>query len=76
LDKARALVITFSDPTAVIGTTEAALHINPRLDIVARVDRAQDARLLKTMGVIQLVNPEYEASLEFLRRILTKSVDE
>jgi len=76
LDKARALVITFSDPTAVIGTTEAALHINPRLDIVARVDRARDARLLRTMGVIQLVNPEYEASLEFLRRILTKSVDE
>ena len=74
LDKAGTLVITFSDPVAVVGTTEAALHINSKLDIVARVDRARDAMLLKTMGVIQLVNPEYEASLEFLRRILTKSV--
>jgi len=76
LDKAGTLVITFSAPMAVVAATEAALHINSKLDIVARVDRARDAKLLKTMGVMQLVNPEYEASLEFLRRILTKPVDE
>jgi len=76
LDKASAMVITFSDPAAVMETAEAALHINPKLDIVARVGRANDAVQLKTVGVMQFVNPEYEASLEFLRRILTKSAGE
>ena len=29
--------------------------------------------MLKAMGVAELVNPEYEASLQFLRRVLAVS---
>ena len=40
---------------------------------MARVHRAREADLLKAMGVAELVNPEYEASLQFLRRVLVAS---
>ena len=71
LTKARVLVITFPDPLAVVGTVRTALNINPKLKIVARVHRAKEAELLKSLGVAELISPEYEASLEFLERILS-----
>jgi len=73
LKKAKALVVTFPDPLAVITTVQTALRFNPKLKIVARVHRAREAELLKGLGVKELVSPEYEASLEFLQRILAVS---
>jgi CPA2 family monovalent cation:H+ antiporter-2 len=73
LRKAKTLVVTFPDPLAVVNTVKNALEINPKLNIVARVHRAKEAELLKNMGVTELVSPEYEASLEFVRRALSVS---
>jgi CPA2 family monovalent cation:H+ antiporter-2 len=73
LAKARTLVVTFPDPLAVVTTVKTALEINPQLNIVARVHRAREAELLKSLGVKELISPEYEASLEFLKRILAVS---
>jgi CPA2 family monovalent cation:H+ antiporter-2 len=73
LTKARTLVVTFPDPMAAVTTVKTALEINPQLNIVARVHRAREAELLKSMGVEDLISPEYEASLEFLERILAVS---
>lgn len=73
LTNARVLVVTFPDPIALVTTVKAALDINPKLTVVARVHRTREADLLKTMGVVELVNPEYEASLQFLRRVLVTS---
>ncbi len=73
LIKARMLVVTFPDPMALVTTVKTALRINPKLRVVARVHRAREADLLKAMGTVELVNPEYEASLQFLRRVLAAS---
>ncbi len=73
LTNARMLVVTFPDPIALVTTIKTALQINPKLSIVARVHRTREADLLKAMGVVELVNPEYEASLQFLRRVLATS---
>ena len=54
-------------------TVKTALRANPKLKIVARVHRAREAESLKNLGVVELISPEYEASLEFIRRILTVS---
>ena len=70
LDKARALVITYPDPMAVITTAKVALNINPELKILARVHRAKEANILKGMGITELVSPEYEASFRFIKRLL------
>ena len=70
LDKAKALVITYPDPIAVVTTAKLALSINPKLNILARVHRAREAEKLKTLGVTELVSPEYEASISFIKRLL------
>lgn len=70
LKAARALVVTFPDPLAVLTTVKAALAINPKLKIVARVHRLKDSEQLKKLGVHDLISPEFEASLEFLHRVL------
>ena len=68
--KAKALVVTFPDPVAVVTTAKTALTINPRLKILARVHRAKEAELLKSLGVAELVCPEYEASFRFVKRLM------
>lgn len=73
LTKAKVLVVTYPDPLAVVATVKAALQINRKLKIVARVHRAKEADLLKGLGAVELISPEYEASVEFLRRILAFS---
>jgi len=70
ISKAKALVVTFPDPVAVVTTVKAALAINPKLKIVARVHRTREAELLKSLGVAELVSPEYEASFRFVKRLL------
>ena len=71
LAKARVLVVTFPDPLAVMTTVKNALAINPDIRIVARIHRVREAELLKKLGVEELISPEYEASLEFLRKTLS-----
>jgi len=73
LGRAKTLVVTFPDPMAVIATVKAALEINPKLNIIARVHRTREAELLKNIGVTELISPEYEASLEFIKRTLIAS---
>jgi CPA2 family monovalent cation:H+ antiporter-2 len=73
LKRAKALVITFPDPVAVMTAAQTALRINPRLKIVARAHRAKEVESLKRLGVREIVSPEYEASLEFLQRTLSVS---
>jgi CPA2 family monovalent cation:H+ antiporter-2 len=70
LDKAKVLVVTYPDPLAVVATVKNALRINPKLEVVARVHRKKESELLESLGVSELISPEYEASFEFLRRTL------
>jgi CPA2 family monovalent cation:H+ antiporter-2 len=70
LTQAKVLIVTFPDPMAVFTTVKAARAINPGLKIIARVHRVKDGETLLKMGVQDLVSPEYEASLEFLRKTL------
>jgi CPA2 family monovalent cation:H+ antiporter-2 len=70
LDRSKVLIVTFPDPFAVLTTCKVALAINPDLKIIARVQRPVDQEALEKIGIKELINPEYEASLEFLRRLL------
>ena len=70
ISKAKAMVVTFPDPVAVVTTVKTALTINPAVEIVARVHRTKEAESLKSLGVVELVSPEYEASFKFLKRLL------
>ena len=43
------------------------------LRVVARVHRTREAESLKKLGVVDLISPEYQASIEFLVRVLAAS---
>lgn len=71
LGKAKVLVVTYPDPLAVVATVKNALRVNPKLEVVARVHRKREAEQLESLGVKDVISPEYEASFEFLRRTLS-----
>jgi len=71
MKKIKALVVTYPDPLAVSATVQAALKLNPELRVVARVHRQEDVDHIKRLGVVELVSPEYEASVELVRRVLS-----
>jgi CPA2 family monovalent cation:H+ antiporter-2 len=70
IGRAKALVVTYPDPMAVVTTVKTALSINPRLKVLARVHLAREANELKELGVTELVSPEYETSIRFIKRLL------
>jgi CPA2 family monovalent cation:H+ antiporter-2 len=71
MKKVKALVVTYPDPLAVAATVQAALKLNPELRIVARVHRQEDVSRIQRLGAVELVSPEYEASVEVVKRILS-----
>ncbi|MFA5078826.1 MAG: cation:proton antiporter [Dehalococcoidia bacterium] len=73
LCNASVMVITFPGPLAVETTVKNALRINPKLRILARYHNEREARILKTLGVTELISPEYEAGFKFLKQILKMS---
>jgi CPA2 family monovalent cation:H+ antiporter-2 len=70
LCNASALVITFPGPLAVETTVRNALRINPELKVLARYHNEREAKILKYLGVTQLISPEYEAGFKLLKELL------
>ena len=70
IGKARVLALTCPDPLAEITATAYAKSVNPGIDVIARLpDEAVDGRL-RAAGTSEVVEPAFEASLEFVRHIL------
>ncbi|MBN1375652.1 MAG: cation:proton antiporter [Dehalococcoidia bacterium] len=67
---ASALVIAFPDPMCIETTVKSALALNPQIKILARYQHARDMHSLKSLGVTELINPEYEASFRLLKQLL------
>jgi monovalent cation:H+ antiporter-2, CPA2 family len=73
LKRAKALVVSYPDPSAVITTIKAARQINPEIIILARANRKTDAAELEKLGVKLLVIPEREAGYAFVKKLLKVS---
>ena len=70
LSKAKVLALTCPDPLAEISATRHATEVNPHIDIIARVPGERIAERLRELGVSEVVEPAFEASLEFVRHTL------
>jgi monovalent cation:H+ antiporter-2, CPA2 family len=69
VQEARVLAVTFPNPNEAQMTVFNARIANPSVDIVARGSfESQD--LLRRGGSSEVVDPEFEASLEFVRHVL------
>jgi CPA2 family monovalent cation:H+ antiporter-2 len=67
--EARAVAITFPNPEDSQITTRHAKAANRRIDVVVRGTFASHA-LLRRAEASEVVDPEFEASLEFVRHVL------
>ncbi len=70
ITRARVLAITVPDPAAAQLTLTHAKRINPRLDVIVRGLGVEDHQRLLGAGASEVVHPEFEAGLEFVRHTL------
>jgi monovalent cation:H+ antiporter-2, CPA2 family len=72
LDRAQAMAIALPDAMSTRMCLKHALEIAPDLDIVVRAERYKDIELLYQLGGSEVVQPDFEASLEMAAHLLVK----
>lgn len=69
-NQARLLMITMPNVQLAMQIADAARHMRPSLHVIARAAELEQVKQLHEHGVFEAVQPEFEASLEFLRQAL------
>lgn len=75
LPQAKAMAIALPDPMATRLTLNRALSLAPELDITVRAHGNQEIDVLYQLGAQEVVQPEFEASLEMGAHMLLKLGD-
>jgi monovalent cation:H+ antiporter-2, CPA2 family len=75
LTQAKAMAITLPDPMATRLTLKRALSLAPDLDITVRAHLSDEIDSLYQLGAQEVVQPEFEASLEMGAHMLLKLGD-
>ena len=72
LAKARMLAVTLPDPGAAGLVVRSAKRLNPRIQVVVRGRAQEDHDELLKAGASEVIHPEFEAGLEFVRHTLRR----
>ncbi|HEX2516796.1 MAG TPA: NAD(P)-binding protein, partial [Chloroflexota bacterium] len=72
LEGARLLAVLMPNAIATEAATSHGRRLNPRLDIVARARDGRDVERLRRAGATEVVQPEFEASIEVVRHALRR----
>ncbi|MDQ3693083.1 MAG: cation:proton antiporter [Chloroflexota bacterium] len=70
--RARTLAVTVSDLVSAQAAVRIARELNPTIDIVTRATDADVVEILRRAGAGEVVQPEFEAGLEFVRHVLRR----
>ncbi|MGE5656120.1 MAG: cation:proton antiporter [Actinomycetota bacterium] len=70
VDRAQAMAIALPDPMSTRLCLKRALELAPELDIVVRANSDKDIELLYQLGAWEVVQPEFETSLELSAHLL------
>jgi monovalent cation:H+ antiporter-2, CPA2 family len=71
VEGAKGMAIALPDPMSTRLCIKRALELSPDLDIVVRANQEKDIELLYQLGAKEVVQPEFEASLEISAHLLT-----
>lgn len=71
VEQARSLAIALPDPMSSRLCLKRALELSPELDVIVRANKDKDIELLYQLGAKEVVQPEFEASLELANHLLT-----
>ena len=70
LARARTIAVTTPDLLTTEAVLRYAREVNPGIRVIVRAPAASDARSLVAEGADVIVQPEFEAGLEFVRQVL------
>jgi CPA2 family monovalent cation:H+ antiporter-2 len=68
---AKGMAIALPDPMSTRLCLKRALELSPDLDIVVRASKDKDIELLYQLGAKEVVQPDFEASLELSSHLMT-----
>ncbi|MEB3180700.1 MAG: cation:proton antiporter [Nostocaceae cyanobacterium] len=71
VDNAKGMAIALPDPMSSRLCLKRALELAPDLDVVVRANHDRDIEVLYQLGAREVVQPEFEASLELTTHLLT-----
>lgn len=69
--QAKGIAIALSDSMSTRLCTKRALKLSPDLDLIVRANQDKDIELLYQLGAKEVVQPEFEASLELCAHLFT-----
>jgi len=72
VEKARAVVIAIPDRPTQELVIQHCQTLNPKAIIICRTHREKDQARLKALGVETIIQPEFEAALSMIHRVLQK----
>ena len=70
VERARALVLTLSDPAAARRAIAVARALNPRLNIITRTRYVNDIEDLYRLGASEVIPSEFETGIQIFNRVL------
>jgi CPA2 family monovalent cation:H+ antiporter-2 len=70
IDHARTLAITIPDLVAARAAITHARRLNPQIRVITRASTGSEVNILGQAGADDVVQPEFEAGLEFVRQVL------
>jgi CPA2 family monovalent cation:H+ antiporter-2 len=70
IERARLLLTTVSSIVETRSIVRCVKQLHPTLHVVARAQGPEQLKMLHEMGVYEIVQPEFEAGLEFTRQAL------
>lgn len=71
VNSAKAMAIALPDPASIRLCLKRALELSPELDLVVRATQDRNIEVLYQLGAKEVVQPEFEASLEMATHVLT-----
>ncbi|ELS00002.1 cation:proton antiporter [Gloeocapsa sp. PCC 73106] len=69
--QAKGMAIALPDPMSTRLCLKRSLQLNPELDLVVRANEEKDIELLYQLGAKEVVQPEFEASIELSSHLFT-----
>ena len=70
VERARTIAVTTPDTVTARAAIRYARRLNPHIHVIARATAGGEIRVLERVGADEVVQPEFEAGLEFVRRVL------
>lgn len=72
IERARTIAVTSSDLVAARAAVSHARRLNPNIDVVTRAQARDEVDYLRAAGADEVIQPEFEAGLEFVRHVLRR----